>query len=92
VDVTLESQNQKVLAQMNRRGQLQLRLQQTVEGLSVAAISYYMVGLTRYGLQAGQAAGWSVDPTIGTGIAVPIVIVGVWWLVRHIRRGISTED
>ena len=58
VDVTLESQNQKVLAQMNRRSQLQLRLQQTVEGLSVAAISYYMVGLTRYGLEAGQASGW----------------------------------
>lgn len=92
VDVTLESQNQKVLAQMNRRSQLQLRLQQTVEGLSVAAISYYMVGLTRYCLEAGQAAGWPVDPKIGTGIAVPVVIVGIWWLVRRIRRGISTED
>jgi uncharacterized membrane-anchored protein len=92
VDVTLESQNQKVLAQMNRRGQLQLRLQQTVEGLSVAAISYYTVGLTRYGLEAGQAAGWPVDLKIGTGIAVPIVVIGVWWLVRRVRRGISTED
>ncbi len=92
VDVTLESQNQKVLAQMNRRSQLQLRLQQTVEGLSVAAISYYMVGLTRYGLEAGQAAGWPVDPIIGTGVTVPIVVIGVWWLVRRIRRGISTED
>ncbi len=92
VDVTLESQNQKVLAQMNRRSQLQLRLQQTVEGLSVVAISYYTVGLTRYGLEAGQAAGWPYDPTIGTGIAVPIVVIGVWWLVRRIRRGISTKD
>lgn len=92
VDVTLESQNQKVLAQMNRRGQLQLRLQQTVEGLSVAAISYYMVGLTRYGLEAGQAAGWPIDPIIGTGIAVPIVIIAVWWLVRRVKRGITTQD
>ncbi len=89
VDVTLESQNQKLLAEMNRRGELQLRLQQTVEGLSVAAISYYMVGLTKYGLEAGKAAGWPVDPKIGTGIAVPIVIVGVWWLVRRIKRGLS---
>ncbi len=92
VDVTLESQNQKVLAQMNRRGQLQLRLQQTVEGLSVAAISYYMVGLTRYGLEAGQAAGWPVDPVIGTGIAVPVVVVVVWWLVRRVRQKISTHE
>jgi uncharacterized membrane-anchored protein len=92
VDVTLESQNQKLLVQMNRRGQLQLRLQQTVEGLSVAAISYYMVGLTKYGLEAGRAAGWPVNVHIGTGIAVPIVIIGVWWLVRRIKRGISTEE
>ena len=92
VDVTLESQNQKVLAEMNRRGQLQLRLQQTVEGLSVAAISYYMVGLTKYGLEAGQAAGWPVDPKIGTGVAVPVVVLGIWWLVRRIKRGISTLD
>ncbi len=33
---------------MNRRAELQLRLQQTVEGLSVAAISYYIVGLFGY--------------------------------------------
>jgi len=92
VDVTLESQNQKLLEQMNRRGQLQLRLQQTVEGLSVVAISYYMVGLTKYGLEAGQAAGWPLDPKIGTGVAVPIVVICVWWLVRRIRRGISTQE
>ena len=33
---------------MDRRAKLQLRLQQTVEGLSVAAIAYYMVGLAVY--------------------------------------------
>ena len=92
VDVTLESQNQKLLAEMNRRGQLQLRLQQTVEGLSVAAISYYMVGLAKYGLEAGHAAGWPINTKIGTGIAVPVVVLGVWWLVRRVRRGISTEE
>src|SRR5690606_18426517 len=45
VEVEVEKQNRNLLASMNDRARLQLRLQQTVEGLSVAAISYYVVGL-----------------------------------------------
>ena len=71
---------------MNRRGRLQLRLQQTVEGLSVAAISYYTVGLIKYALEAMDSAGIDVDPTVATGASVPIVILLIWWLVRRIRR------
>ena len=43
VDVALEEQNRDLLQSMDRRVQLQLRLQQTVEGLSVVAISYYVM-------------------------------------------------
>ncbi|MFX7306686.1 DUF3422 family protein, partial [Acinetobacter baumannii] len=42
VDLTLEAQNQDLLQSMNRRGHLQLQLQQAVEGLSVVAITYYL--------------------------------------------------
>jgi len=48
IDVELERQNRDLLASMNNRAKLQLRLQQTVEGLSVAAISYYVVSLLAY--------------------------------------------
>ncbi len=48
VDVEVEKQNRDLLASMNNRARLQLRLQQTVEGLSVAAVSYYVVGLIGY--------------------------------------------
>ncbi|TIV89776.1 MAG: DUF3422 domain-containing protein, partial [Mesorhizobium sp.] len=48
VDVDVEKQNRDLLASMNNRARLQLRLQQTVEGLSVAAVSYYVVGLIGY--------------------------------------------
>jgi uncharacterized membrane-anchored protein len=91
VDVAVESQNQKLLSEMNRRSQLQLRLQQTVEGLSVAAISYYLVGLIKYALEAGYAAGWQINPKLGTGIAAPIVVVSVWWLIRRVRTRLSDE-
>ena len=40
IDVELERQNRNLLQSMNRRARLQLRLQQTVEGLSIAAVSY----------------------------------------------------
>ena len=57
VNIGLEQQNQGVLASMNRRAKLQLRLQQTVEGLSVAAITYYITGLVGYAVKAMKAAG-----------------------------------
>ena len=45
VDVANQAQNVEVLRAMDRRAALQLRLQETVEGLSVVAISYYAVNL-----------------------------------------------
>ena len=47
VDIDVQRQNLDVLESMNRRSRLQLRLQQTVEGLSIAAVSYYVVGSGR---------------------------------------------
>jgi len=90
VDIELESQNRDLLDSMNRRARLQLRLQQTVEGLSVAAVSYYVVGLIGYLVKGGEEMlGLPFDPAIGTAAAVPFVIVFVWLLVRRIRRGHS---
>jgi uncharacterized membrane-anchored protein len=48
VDVERSAQNQRLLESMDRRADLQLRLQHTVEGLSVVAISYYAVSLAAY--------------------------------------------
>ena len=48
---------------MNRRARLQLRLQETVEGLSVAAVTYYVVGLVGYAAKGLKAAGVSSTPT-----------------------------
>ncbi len=86
VDIGLEAQNRDVLMSMNRRARLQLRLQETVEGLSVVAISYYAVGLVGYAAKAVKAAGLHVDPDVVTGLAIPLVALGVWVMVRRIRR------
>ncbi len=86
VDVELERQNRDVLQSMNRRAKLQLRLQQTVEGLSVAAVSYYVVALISYIAHGAEEAGAAVDPTIVAAISVPFVVALIAIVVRRIRR------
>ena len=77
VDVELEQQNRDVLRSMNERTRLQLMLQATVEGLSVAAISYYVVGLFGYlvkGLHDTQMRP-PIDPALATGAFVPVAVL-----------------
>lgn len=88
VDVALEQQNRDLLAAMNERTRLQLRLQQTVEGLSVAAIGYYVVSLFGYLAKGAKDAGFlPVDVGVATALFVPVALTCVWAAVRRIRRG-----
>ena len=82
IDTALARQNRDLLASMNRRTRLQLRLQQTVEGLSVVAISYYLVALIGDVLHAVPR----IEHDIAVALAVPVVLIGVAWTLRHIRR------
>ncbi len=90
VDVTLEAQNSDVLRSMDRRAKMQLRLQQTVEGLSIAAISYYLVGLIGYAAKAAKSAGFPMNIDVVTGVAIPVVVglvsLGLWRLRRQVAR------
>ncbi|MEK7876827.1 MAG: DUF3422 domain-containing protein [Pseudomonadota bacterium] len=89
VDIEREQQNLQVLAQMNRRAKLQLRLQQTVEGLSVAAITYYAVGLIGYLAKAAKSLGLHIDSDLAVGVSIPVVAVLVALGVRHIRKTVT---
>lgn len=88
VDVERSAQNQTLLASMDKRADLQLRLQKTVEGLSVVAISYYAVNLALYIL---GPAGKSLDLSKVTlsAVTTPVVILLVWWLVHRIRQSMD---
>jgi uncharacterized membrane-anchored protein len=86
VEVDLERQNHGLLKAMNERVRAQLRLQQTVEGLSVAAISYYVAGLAHLVFEGLHAAGVRLNPALATAAVVPVVVVAVALLVRRIRR------
>lgn len=86
VDIVRERQNQALLASMDRRAKLQLRLQQTVEGLSVAAIVYYAAGLVGYAAKGLKAGGLRIDPDLAVGLAIPVVALLVLWTLRRARR------
>lgn len=87
VEVDLEQQNRDLLHSMNRRARQQLLLQQTVEGLSVAAVSYYVVGLIGYLLKGAKEAHLlPLDPNLATALAVPVVLAVMFWTVRRIRK------
>jgi uncharacterized membrane-anchored protein len=92
VGIARERQNQALLSSMDRRARLQLRLQQTVEGLSVAAIVYYVAGLAGYGAKALKLAGLPIHPDAVVGIVVPVAAVLVVLAVRRIHRRIARDE
>jgi uncharacterized membrane-anchored protein len=92
VGVARERQNQDLLASMDRRARLQLRLQETVEGLSIAAITYYVAGLVGYVAKGLKASGVPIDADLTVGVAIPIVAVLVALGVRYVRRRLAKAE
>jgi uncharacterized membrane-anchored protein len=86
VEMAIQQQNRELLSSMDRRSKIQLMMQHTVEGLSVAAISYYLVGLLKYLLEALYGAGLPFDKTVATGMMVPLVLLVVWLATRRIHH------
>ena len=91
VDIELERQNQELLAQMNKRAHLQLRLQETVEGLSVVVLTYYGSQLVQY-LAKGtkDLHHWSTD--VVTAISIPLIAGLVFWGSRRLRKRLAAEE
>jgi uncharacterized membrane-anchored protein len=86
ISLTLQDQNRDLLATMNRRSRLQFRLQETVEGLSVVAISYYLVGLVKYLLDGLPLNNLGISKGSVLALIVPLVVVCVLVLTRQIKR------
>ena len=92
VDIARERQNQALLASMDRRAKAQLRLQETVEGLSVAAIVYYAAGLVGYVAKGLKTAGVEVQPDLVIGLSIPLLAALVIVATRRARRHAAVAD
>jgi uncharacterized membrane-anchored protein len=85
VEIEQQQSSQALLATMNRRQDLQLKLQATVEGLSVAAITYYIVGLVSYLAKGAHAIGWPFTAEGTAACAIPVVALAVWLSLRRLH-------
>ena len=85
VDIAREEQNRQLLEKLTRGQALQLRLQTTVEGLSIAAISYYVISLVLYGAKALKSVGVPLHPELTAGALMPLVLWAVWRTTRRIH-------
>ena len=87
VEIEQQQSSQALLATMNKRQDIQIRLQSTVEGLSVAAISYYIVGLISYLAKGANKYGiWPLSAELTAAVAIPFVAGGVWWSLQRIHH------
>lgn len=91
VDITMEGQTRDLLTSMDKRAKLQLRMQETVEGLSVVVLSYYLLGMVGYALKAIKASGVPINVEISTGIAIPLILGIVFVSVRRLRKMASLD-
>ncbi|MBX7497071.1 DUF3422 domain-containing protein [Qipengyuania sp. 6B39] len=91
IDTRIENQNADLLHSMDRSISMQVRLQQLVEGLSVVALSYYLLGLVKMfldGLPDGALpasskaiVGWLVIPTV----------VAVWLAMWAVKKRVLAD-
>ena len=88
VSVDATQASRKLLTQMDNRAALQLRLQETVEGLSVVAISYYAVNLASKLLAPFAQSVGIAEKWLTAGL-VPLVLLLVWLAVRRIRNHLT---
>jgi len=92
VDIVTETQNQMLLEKLTKGQELQLRLESTVEGLSIAAISYYVISLVLYAGKAAKAVGAPVNPEMLAGALIPVVLIGIWWATRQIHKKLHASQ
>lgn len=85
VNVNVEEQNQKILESVAQQSKMQLRLQQTVEGLSIVAITYYASSLLSYLYKGLEYIEVMNSHYLWTGVSIPFVFIVTWMMVRKIK-------
>jgi len=89
VDIIIERQNQGLLTSMALRAKMQFRMQQTVESISIVAITYYAASLVGAIAHALHAKGWPVNPDVAEGVAIPFILFIIGLGFRRIHKVIA---
>ena len=86
VEIEQQQSSQDLLDAMNRRQKAQMLLQTAVEGLSVAAVTYYGAGLVGYVAKGVKAAGVNLAPDLAVAFSIPLIALAVWFGIRRLHR------
>jgi uncharacterized membrane-anchored protein len=84
-ELVIQRQNRDLLKSMDERAKHQLRLQQMVERLSIAAVTYYGVGLVGYVAVSLPIAEWGLSLTHIKAVSVPVIAFSVWAAIRRVK-------
>lgn len=92
VDMLQTRQTNAMMKAMSKNAEIQVRLQQAVEGFSTFVISYYALGILDYVLGGLSSAGYlSIEPKLILAVAAPLMLGGVWYASRRLRRRLTGD-
>jgi len=91
VEIEQQVSSQQLLSAMNSRQKAQFLLQAAVEGLSVAAVTYYSAGLVAYAAKGAHAFGLAINPDMAAAVAIPFIAVAVWLGIRRLHHRAQAE-
>ena len=88
VTLEMERQNSALLDDMNRRNRLQMRLNRMVQGISLAGLAYYLIGLFSYlarGMKALGVLPKDISAETASAFALPIAVLCAWAFMARVR-------
>lgn len=91
IETRIESQNAQLLLSMERSAARQLRLQQLVEGFSVIALGYYLLGLAKYVLSGTKHIGPHFDADLVIALLVVPTLLALWLGLRALKHRVLAE-
>ncbi len=89
IEMGVQIQNKNLLESMELRARAQLRLQETVESLSIVAITYYIVGLLSTLVDPINFDNFFISKTVFLALCVPIILVLIWYIAKMVRKKIN---
>ena len=88
INVHMQLQNSEMLAGMNHSAKMQLKMQKTVEGISIVALTYYAIGVIGYLLAIFLHGD---DKYTVMGLLVLPVAALIWYLQKKILHRINAS-
>ena len=86
VQVEMEEQNSEILKSLNARADAQIKIQRAVEGLSIIAITYYLLNLLKLGYSGLHLLGAEVAPREAMLAMTPLAIAILALIIFRIKK------